>query len=169
MSTILHEDILLVNVLMIRLSNYFNTAGLKCIKCKSHNMGFKSFSYQSNCEAFGFLAGGRIIIEEQNPIRIFHQKINLIILWISEDKHAFSVTQKENLESIPGDSGYTVEFPLNEVPTYCKDTHSHPIDNLEMSNDHPRTHLWTGGRKLEYPEETPRAWGNIGNSTHIVG
>ncbi|KAK3568936.1 hypothetical protein QTP86_020637 [Hemibagrus guttatus] len=46
-------------------------------------------------------------------------------------------------------------------------THSHTTDNLEMPINLQRMSLdW--GKKPEYPEETPEAWGEHANSTHTA-
>ncbi|KAK3559181.1 hypothetical protein QTP86_005085 [Hemibagrus guttatus] len=57
---------------------------------------------------------------------------------------------------------------LDGVPTHRRaHTHSRTTDNLEMPINLPCMSL-DRGRKPEYPEETPEAWGEHANSTHTA-
>ncbi|KAK3564924.1 hypothetical protein QTP86_031045, partial [Hemibagrus guttatus] len=87
----------------------------------------------------------------------------------------------ESLVSITGDSGQKAGVTLDEaslgikagytldgVPAHHRVytlSHSHTTDNLEMPINLQCMSL-DRGRKPEYPEETPEAWGEHANSTH---
>ncbi|KAK3563132.1 hypothetical protein QTP86_016364 [Hemibagrus guttatus] len=92
--------------------------------------------------------------------------MNIMTTCAQWSQHLFYWESAGNLEPIPGASGHKQGTRWTGCQSITR--HNHTQDNLEMPFSLQGMSLnWR--RKPEYLEETPKAWEEYANSTHMVG